>query len=157
MKKLKFALIALVIVITFSCSSSSSSDDDGGSDDTYIKFKVNGVQSNMLEPSTITSMAASIIGSEDVGSDIRTMILRTPSTAVAGTHALLDNPSDLTAYGASYSFGDVNIDATSGSMIITNIGEEYMTGTFSFSTVVEGTTYNFTQGTFRVYKPTPVN
>lgn len=157
MKKFKFTLLAIFTVLTFSCSSDDDNTVVPDSDETFIRFKVNGVQSNMIEPSTITSMAASIFGSEDVGENIRTMILRTPSTASAGTHNLVDDASDLTVYGASYSFGDVNIDANSGSMIITNIGEEYMTGTFSFTKVVEGVTYNFTEGSFRVFKPVPTN
>lgn len=155
MKKFKFTVLAIFTVLTFSCSSDDNNTVVPVSDETFIRFKVNGVQSNMIEPSTITSLATSIFGSEDVGQDIRTMILRTPATAVAGTHNLVDSASDLTVYGASYSFGDVNIDADSGSMIIASIGEEYMTGTFSFSKVVDGTTYNFTEGTFRVFKPTP--
>jgi len=155
MKKFKFAFLAIVAVVTLSCSSDDNNTVVPDNDETFIRFKVNGVQSNMIEPTTFTSMAASILGTENVGPDIRTMILRTPATAAAGTHDLVDNASDLTVYGASYSFGDVNIDANSGSMIITSIGEEYMTGTFSFSKVVDGTTYNFTEGTFRVLKPTP--
>ncbi len=160
MKKFKFAFLAIIAVVTLSCSSSSSSDDNGGgSDDLYIKFKVNGTQSNMLEPSTIVSMAASIFGSEDVGDNIRTLILRTPSTAEVGTHDIVDAPADLTSYGVSYSFsvGDISVDATSGTMTITSIGAEYMTGTFTCSGTYEGTTYNFTEGTFRVFKPVPTN
>ena len=157
MKKLKFLVLALATVVFLSCS--SSSDGGGGSSDsTFIKFKINGTASNMSEPSTVTSLNAAIFGSQDVGSDIRTLILRTPSTALAGTHDIVNvAPSVLDAYGVSYSFGDISFDATSGTMTITSIGEEYMTGTFSCSAVYEGVTYNITEGSFRVFKPVPVD
>lgn len=157
MKNIKFIVLALAATFAFSCSSSSSGSD-GGNDDTYIKFKINGIQSNMIEPSTLTSLTASIFGSEEVAGDIRTLILRTPSTAAVGTHDIVDAlPSDMGAYGVSYSLGDISFEATSGTMTISSIGDEYMVGTFTCSGVYGGTTYNITAGTFRVFKPVPTN
>jgi hypothetical protein len=155
MKQIKFVLLALVAGLAVSCSSSSGSN---ANDDTYVKFKVNGTQSNMVDPGTITSLMASISASEDVGQDIRTVIFTIPVNPTVGTHQITNaSPSDLTAYSATYMLGDVNVVATSGTYTITSIGAEYMEGTFSFSGEYAGAYYAITEGTFRAYKPTPNN
>lgn len=156
MKQIKFALLALIAGLTVSCSSSSSSG--GSSDDLYVNFKVNGTQSNMVDPGTITSLMASISASEDVGQDIRTIIFTIPVNPTVGTHQITNaSGSDLTAYSATYMLGDVNVVATSGTYTITSIGDEYMEGTFSFTGEDAGVNYAITEGTFRAYKPTPNN
>lgn len=155
MKNFKFVLLAIVAVLTFSCSSSSS----GSSDSTYIRFKVNGgAQINLVDPSTITSMMASISASEDLGTDIRSIFFTIPVDATTGTHSITDaSGSDLTAYSVDYSFGNIYVTGASGTFKITSIGAEYMQGTFNFSGVDSdtGATYTITDGTFKVYKPTP--
>ena len=152
MKKFKFVLLTLFTVLTISCSSSDDDDNGSASDATYIKFKVNGTQLNMIEPSTITSMTASISSSVTQGGDVRSMILTMPVSPSLGTHDLTSS-FDLAAYGASYSNGSETIDANSGTITITSIGAEYMQGTFSFSEVSDGVTYNVTEGSFRAFKP----
>lgn len=157
MKNFKFVLLAIVAVLTFSCSSSGSGSSS--SDSTYIRFKVNGGSEIRMEnPGTITSMMASISATEDSGSDIRAIFFTVPVEVATGAHTITDaSGSDLTAYSADYSLGDVYVTATGGTFTITSIGAEYMEGTFSFTGVDSdsGTTYNITNGTFRVYKPTP--
>ncbi|HLA55170.1 MAG TPA: DUF6252 family protein [Flavobacterium sp.] len=152
MKKLSAVLILCVAALTFSCSSDSSSSSN---DDTYVNFKVNGTQYNIIEPGTFTSLNASVVA-DDAN---RTLILRMPDTAVVGTYAITDaSPSDLTAYTATYSEGaDIFFDAVSGSITISNVGSEYMTGTFNFTGTYDGTTYTITEGTFRAYKPEATN
>jgi hypothetical protein len=156
MKQIKFALLALIAGLTVSCSSSSSSGS--ASDATFINFKVNGTQSNMVDVTTITSLMGSITGSEDVGQDTRTVIFTIPTNPTVGTHQITDaSGSDLTAYSATYYFGNTSVTATSGTYTITAIGAEYMEGTFSFTGDDAGENYAITEGTFRVYKPTPTN
>jgi hypothetical protein len=156
MKIFKFLLIAIVAVLTFSCSSSSS----GSGDSTYIRFKVNGgEQINLVDPGTITSMMASISASEDLGADIRSIFFTIPVNVTTGSYDITDaSGSDLTAYSADYSFGNVYVIATSGTFTITSIGAEYMEGTFNFTGIDSdtGAPYTITEGTFRVYKPTPL-
>jgi hypothetical protein len=155
MKNFKFVLLALVAVLTFSCSSSSS----GSGDSTYIRFKVNGgEQINLVDPGTITTLMASISGSEDLGTDIRSIFFTIPVDVTTGAYAITDaSGSDLTAYSANYSFGNVYVIATSGTFTITSIGAEYMEGVFNFTGVDSdtGATYTITEGAFRVFKPTP--
>ncbi len=156
MQKIKVALLAIMTVFTFSCSSDDDNNNGGGqaSDETYINFKIDGEQVNMIEPGTITSMMASISASENTGSDIRNINFTIPVDATVGTHALTDaSPADLTAYSVQYSYGDLWFDATSGTFTITSIGEEYMEATFSFTGEYEGVTYNVTDGELRAYKP----
>lgn len=157
MKKIQIALLAVIAVFTLSCSSDDSSSNDNNNnnnDDTYINFKINDVQVNMIEPTTVTTMMASISATADAGEDIRSIILTIPVNASVGTHPITDaSPSDLTAYSAHYSMGDVVFDAVDGTMSITTIGAEYMEGTFSFSGESNGTTFNISEGTFRAYKP----
>ena len=156
MKNFKFALLAIVAVLAFSCSSSGSGSS---SDSTYIKFRVNGgAQINLVDPGTITSMKASISATEDLGTDIRFINFTVPVGVTTGAHAITDaSGSDLTAYSVDYSLGDVYVVGTSGSFTITSIGAEYMEGTFSFTGTDSdtGAAYTITEGTFRVYKPTP--
>ncbi len=152
MKKIKLVFVALLAIITFSCSSDSNSSNN---DATYINFKVNGTQVNLIEPTTLTSLMASISATEDLGADIRSIIFTVPVDVTLGVHAITDaSPSDLTAYSVNYALGNIYVTATSGTMTITSIGAEYMEGTFSFTGVDNGTTYNVTEGTFRAYKPT---
>jgi hypothetical protein len=152
MKVFKFALIALFAGVIVSCSSSSN----GGSanDATYINFKVDGTQVNIIEPGTITTEMANISASEDVGAAIRTIMFTIPVDATVGTHQLtIASGSDLTAYSAEYMLGDISVVASSGTFTITSIGAEYMEGTFSFTGEDGGTNYEITEGTFRAYKP----
>lgn len=155
MRNFKFVLLAVVAILTFSCSSS----DTSGSDSTYIRFKVNGVdQINLVEPGTITTMMASISASEDLGTDIRSIFFTIPVDVTTGSHSITDaSGSDLTAYSVNYSFGNIYVTGTSGTFTVTSIGSEYMEGTFSFTGVDSdtGETYTITEGSFRVYKPTP--
>ena len=102
-------------------------------------------------------MMASISATEDLGADIRSIIFTVPVDVTVGAHDITDaSPSELTAYSVNYSLGDVFVNATSGSMSITNIGAEYMEGTFNFTGVdaSTGETYTITEGAFRAYKPT---
>lgn len=155
MRKIQVALLAVMTVLTFSCSSDdSTSNNDVINDATYINFKVNGTQSNMPEPTTMTSMMASISNTEEVGEDIRSIVLTIPVDATVGSHEITDaSPADLTAYSAHYAMGDVSFDAVSGTMNITSIGDEYMEGTFAFTGEYEGTAFVISEGTFRAYKP----
>lgn len=155
MRKIQIALLAVMTAFTFSCSSDdSSSNNNNVNDETYINFKVNGTQSNMIEPSTMTTMMASISSTEDVGEDIRSIILTIPVDATVGSHEITDaSPADLTAYSAHYSMGDVSFDAVNGSLTITSIGDEYMEGTFAFTGEYDGTSFVITEGAFRAYKP----
>lgn len=152
MKQIKFALLALIAGLTVSCSSSSSSGS--ANDATYVNFKVNGTQVNLIEPATVTSLMANISASEDLGADIRTIMFTIPVDATLGTHQLtIASGSDLTAYSAEYMLGDISVVASSGTFTITSIGDEYMEGTFSFTGEDGGTNYEITEGTFRAYKP----
>lgn len=151
MKNLKITFLAIVAIITFSCSSDSS-NANGGSDDTYINFKVEGEQFNIIEPSTITSGGAAVMAINIQG---QYMLLTMPIDAGVGTHAITElNSVDHTIYNATYSIDNENaIAATSGTLTITSMGAEYMEGTFSFTGELDGTTYAVTDGEFRAYKP----
>ena len=152
MKNLKLVLLALVAIVSFSCS-----DDDSNAvnDDTYIKFKVNGEQFNIIEPSTITSGGGAVVMA--VNLDGQYMMLRMPADATVGTHPISESNSvDPTTYQAAASIDEDNvIDATAGTLKITSMGAEYMEGTFSFTGTgdVNGTAYTITDGEFRAYKP----
>jgi len=100
-------------------------------------------------------MTASVFASEDLGNDIRSIIFTMPVNVTLGAHEITGaSPSDPTAYSVNYSFGTIDLTPTTGTITITSIGTEYMEGTFSFTSVDNGTTYNFTQGTFRAFKST---
>lgn len=74
-----------------------------------------------------------------------------PEEVTEGTYSFTDTPSQLDTFNASYSSeGEaVYIDATSGTITITSVTDDYVKGTFSFSGDNEGTTVNVTNGEFR--------
>ncbi|HEX8561921.1 MAG TPA: hypothetical protein VF676_02970 [Flavobacterium sp.] len=156
MKNLKITILALVAVISFSCSSDDDNNgSNNGSDDTYVNFKVNGEQIDIIEPATITTLSTVVLATEDNGESMRSIMLRMPNDATEGTHAItLSDSQNLDTYNASVSMdGDTTVEATTGTLTITNIGTEYMEGTFSFTGEANGTTYTITEGEFRAFKP----
>lgn len=58
-----------------------------------------------------------------------------------------------TLYSADVWIADEVIDASSGTLVITELGDGYVKGTFSFTaTNDEGTTATITNGTFRAIR-----
>jgi hypothetical protein len=148
MKKL-FYLVLPIIMLTFSgCSSDSSS----GSEDTYLKFKLNGQQYN-FEPETVTSMKILIDGFNSPGDDFVRLALWMPLDLTEGTHPIeISNGSDLEVYSANLDKGDITVDGV-GSITITESDGEYLKGTFSFTATDEdGNDYTITEGSFRSLK-----
>jgi len=151
MKNLKITFLAIVAIITFSCSDDNN-NTNGGSDDTFIKFKVDGDQFNIIEPSTITSGATVVMA---INMDGQYIMLRMPTDAAVGTHTITESNSvDPSSYSADVAIdGDNVISSTTGTLTIDSMGAEYMEGTFSFTGDLNGTAYAITDGEFRAYKP----
>ena len=158
MKKLSYLLLVLFSLSFAACSSDDDSSGNGGNnqdDELYIRFTVNG-QSYDFEPATITSLQKHIMGDEDVNDVYTRISLWMPVNPTLGSHAITDDfPSDDnldTLYNAEVWLGDDTIEATSGTLIITELDEEYIKGTFSFTGTNEnGQTVTITNGSFRAY------
>lgn len=151
MKKMVGLLLILLSFGITSCSSDDSNNNQGG---LYLRFTYNG-QNYDYEPETITSLVTSINGTEGVDATYKFLSLTLPNDVTEGTYSITSpDPSDLEAFNAYYnSEGDaVDFDASSGTITITNIDSEYITGTFSFSGDNNGTTITITNGSFRAYK-----
>lgn len=156
MKNLKITLLAIVALVTFSCSDDDDNNNNGGSDATYVNYRVNGEQINIDEPATITSLSTLVTAMEGDGANMRSISLWMPNDASVGTHEITEEDlQNLTnSYTASIMMDeDTEIEATSGTLTITEMGSEYMKGTFSFTGELNGTTYTVTNGEFRAYKP----
>lgn len=157
MKKLSFLFFALITISLMGCSSDDDSSGGGNQDNTfYLRYTLNGVNYD-FEPETLTSLRTLILGSGTVNSDFSRISLWMPNGATVGTHQITDDfVSDDnvdTLYSADVWIGDEVIDASSGTLVITELGADYVKGTFSFTgTNDEGTTATVTNGTFRAIR-----
>lgn len=148
MKKLILSVFATFVL--FACNS----DDDGGSNnggDIFITFKVNGTTYNM-EPYTSASLQVEIGADQGINASYRAISLLMPTDYELGSHSITDS-WDEDAYNASFSQGDITIDAVSGTLVITTINDDFIQGTFNFTGEDEdGMIYNITEGSFKADK-----
>lgn len=158
MKKLSCILLVLLSMSFLACSSDDSSSNNSTNPDgeLYLKFTLNGVAYD-FEPETLTSLQILVRGDQEVGGVFNSISLWMPTAPAVGSHPITDAfPSDSnigTLYNANVWVGSEIVDASTGTMVITGVGEEYVEGTFSFSgTNDNGTTATVTNGSFRAYK-----
>jgi hypothetical protein len=154
MKKLSYLLLVLISMSFLACSSDDNSSNSDA--ELYLKFSLNGVQYD-FEPETLTSMQILIRGDQQVGGVYNSISLWMPTAPAVGSHPITDAfPSDAniaTLYNANVWVGSEIVDASSGTMVITEVGEDFVEGTFSFSgTNNNGTTATVTNGSFRALK-----
>lgn len=157
MKKLLYIFIALFSLTFVACSSDDNSPSGGNNtpDGLYLKFTADGVDYN-FEPATLTSLQKHIMGYTGTDEDHVRLSLWMPVEPTVGTHQLTDDfPTDDnldTHYSGFYYKGDMTFDSTSGTITISTIDDEYITGTFSFTgTDFEGNTVAITNGSFKAY------
>ncbi|MCA6422830.1 MAG: hypothetical protein IM568_08450 [Flavobacterium sp.] len=154
MKKLSFLFFVLLSIGIIGCSSDDDSSGGGNQDNSvYIRFTLNGEEYD-FDPETLTSLRTLILGDEEVNNVYTRISLWMPEEPSLGTHTISDDfPSDAnlaTLYSANVWIGEEVIDASSGVLVITELGDEYVKGTFSFTgTNDEGTTATVTNGSFR--------
>lgn len=158
MKNLFYLFITL---FTLSLSSCSSDDDSPNNtiieDELYVRFTVNGEQKEYMDPATLTSLRRLILGDNQGSADYGRISLEMPVDIETGTFTITDaTPTDdnlETLYSADIWMDDEVIDASTGTLVITELDDEYVKGTFSFSgTNEEGTSVVVTNGTFRAYR-----
>ena len=152
MKKI-FSIFMMAMLLLVSCSKNDDSNDNSN-DDVYIKFTVNGQNYN-YNPATGISLKTTFNGGEGVDNTYKFINLSLPNDYATGTYDIvLSDPNDLTTYNAYYeSVGDnIDFEADSGTITITSIGSEYVTGTFNFSGDNNGTTVSVTNGSFRALR-----
>lgn len=156
MKKLSYLFLVLFSLSFIACSSDDDSSGDGGEDSLYIKYTVNGVNYD-FEPATITSLQKLIMGEQEINSVYNRISLWMPVTPTVGSHAITDEtPNDTnleTLHNAELWVGDATYTATSGTLVVTEMDNEYLKGTFTFTGEDEnGATVSVTNGSFRAYK-----
>ncbi|RAR50465.1 DUF6252 family protein [Flavobacterium lacus] len=155
MKNLFYLLIAVFTLSLTSCSSDDSSTNND--DELYVRFTLNGEQKEYMDPATITSLRRLILGDDMESAEYERISLWMPVVIETGTFTITsDTPTDAnleTLYSANIWMGEEVIDASTGTLVITDLDAEYVKGTFSFSgTNDEGTTVVVTNGTFRAYR-----
>jgi ABC-type Fe3+-hydroxamate transport system substrate-binding protein len=151
MKALKKITVLLILVLTSSLFVNCSSDSNGSNNDSnsfYLKFKINGEQVTFADPTVINSLSKSITGFTTNG---KSMSLYLPLDVTTGTFTITDEPSNVEAYGASYSdfANDESSDNETGTLTITQVDADVIKGIFSFTGTNLGTTYTVTEGEFR--------
>ena len=154
MKKILSILLVVVSASFIGCSSDDSSN--GGADEVlFLKFTYNGQQYN-LEPATITSLQKLIIGNEEVNNVQTGLSLWMPENPTVGSHTITDEtPTDAnltTLHNASLSIGDLMYEANTGTLVITKITDDYISGTFSFIITDEnGVSAAVSSGSFKAF------
>ena len=154
MKKLSFLFLVLFSLSFVACSS----DDSSVSSDSelYLKYTVNGVNYD-FEPATVTSLQKLIMGEQEISSVYNRISLWMPVTPTVGSHTITDEtPNDTnldTLHNAELWVGDATYTATSGTLVITELNDDYVKGTFTFTGEDEnGVTISVTNGSFRAYR-----
>lgn len=146
----RFFLFLFVATMMVACSNDDDSNNDSNGNDIFISFKANGTEYN-IEPYSASSMKIDFGGDQGMGEDFRSISLSMPLDFTEGEHNIVDS-FETEDYNANYSEGDVTIDASSGTLDVTNISDEYIEGSFTFTGQDdEGNTYSITQGSFKVY------
>lgn len=158
MKKLSCLLLVLFSLTFVACSSDDAATPDiNNPDETlFIKYTLNG-QAYEFEPETLTSLQILVRGDGEVSGVYNSISLWMPTEPSIGSHPITDDfPNDAniaTLYNANVWVGSEIVDASSGTLVITEVGEDYVEGTFSFSgTNNNGTTAAVTNGSFRALK-----
>ncbi|MWB96463.1 hypothetical protein GON26_19030 [Flavobacterium sp. GA093] len=153
MKK-HFLLLAVLFVSALSFTSCSSDNDDEVADETkaFISYKFNNVSYTYDDPAVATSLNMMIDG---MGDGNRRIQLWLPLSVTTGTHAIVNEPSNEDAYGASFYINDASefyLHGTSGTINITVNNDTKMEGTFTFSGTTDDVNYTVSEGSFRILK-----
>lgn len=146
-RAIKFFAITLLLGFTLlSCSKDSASDE---TPELFINFKYNGLLYHLTNATTVNLGSKSIDAFDGTGVTLKRITLYMPINVTTGTFAITE-PFDNTAYGSYFIFEADSIDlvSTSGTMTITEITDNYIKGTFSFSGLNGTTPINVTNGSF---------
>lgn len=146
----KFLTFALLSLVFFACSSDDDSSGDNNSNNTgiYINFKLDGTQVNISGEENV--YVANTIDKGIIGDDVsnsRFIRLRVPLNVTTGTFSITGSVAD--DYTASYSNGNFSTDNESGTITITEVNANIISGTFSFSGDFNGGTISISDGEFR--------
>ena len=146
-----FLAVLFIALTTVSCSEDeviAFSPDELG--ELRINFKYNGTLYNISNPITFNTSNKTVDGEYGGGSDLKRITLFMPLNPTVGTHFVTEAPSDDTAYGAYFisAAGNVDILANAGLITITNVTDDYVKGTFSFSGLNGAATVQVTEGVF---------
>ncbi|WP_130735941.1 hypothetical protein [Flavobacterium sp. J27] len=154
MKKVSQFFLILISLTIASCSSDDSSNN--GDDALYIRYTFNNVSYD-FEPTTITSLQKHIMGEKEINTVYNRISLWMPTNPSLGSHEITDETptsSNLeTLHNAELWVGNDTYTATSGTIVVTEINEEYIKGTFTFTgDDGNGTSVSVTNGSFRAYR-----
>ncbi len=155
MKKLSYLFLVLLSLSFVACSSNDSSNDENNNtnDELYLKFTVNGVNYD-FDPETLTSLQKLIMGQKDINNITTRLSLWMPVTPTVGSHSITDDtPTDAnltTLHNAAFYVGNNTYEAVNGTLIVTELGSNYVKGTFNFvAEDINGVTVTVSNGSFR--------
>lgn len=155
MKKL-VALILVLTSITFTSCSKDDSPSEDVQEELFLKFTYDGQNYN-FNPATVTSLQKNVTGMQEINSVLNRLDLWMPVNSSTGSYNITDEfptESNLTTlYNAEFWIGDATYVATSGTLVITAVNDEYITGTFNFTAEDDnGVVVVVTDGSFNAYK-----
>ena len=143
MKKLKFNLLAVLVIIGLGMSSCSSDDDSNDAQEleTFIRFSINGTNFQYENIATVESSNVTVNGQNGLSEDddYSFASIWFPLGFTAGTYDFSGDFFQDGDYKLNFESNSLNVDdwATSGSVTITSINSEFIRGTFT-ATVTDG-------------------
>ena len=149
----KIVLLSLLLTVVFT---SCSKDDDTDSDEIFIEYTANGVDYKYTDPASASSSNMTIngqIGGEITDADYSRISIWFPLQITTGTYEFSGNVFEDGDYKFKLISNPLNIDgwATSGSITISAINDEYFEGHFTAIVTEDTNNVNITDGKFRAY------
>lgn len=152
MKNFKsFNLVVLLTCISlFSLSCSSDDDSSNDQSDIFFNFKIDGEQVNISgdEDVYVSNSLVKAINGDDFANQ-RFITLRTPLDVTTGTYEITGNFND--DFTASFLMNDFSTSNESGTITITEVNDNIISGTFSFTATLDGEEINITEGEFSAF------
>ncbi len=137
----------LVLFIIFTSILSCSSDDDvniSTNDDYYLRYKLDG---NAIEYTDIfvANSLSKTLGGDGTDSFIRLFV---PLDVTTGSYSISSFVND--DFTASYNNDTTSSESESGTITITEVNAAVISGSFSFTGIIDGLAFSITEGEFRL-------
>src|SRR5690606_33990907 len=107
----------------------------------FLNFKLNGEQIEMFEPSCFIISSTIISAGEAEGEKV--IVIYMPINPSLGSHVITAPSENFDTYNVTFALtANTAFQATSGTLTLTSIDNDFIKGTFSFNGQIGGELYN---------------